>query len=126
MKATGKIEDYTIETDVKYAPLEAFDVGALQRSLEPWTNQTLCRVNDMVMRLGVVEGEFHWHRHDKDDEFFYVIDGLLIVDVEGRDSVELAPGQAIVVPAGTVHRTRAPVRTAMLMAETMAIRATGD
>ena len=126
MGAQGRLDDYTIHTDVKYAPLEKFDVGALQRSLEPWFNQTLCRINDMVMRLGVVEGEFHWHKHDRDDEFFYVIDGRLIVDVEGRDSVELAPGQAIVVPAGTVHRTRAPVRTAMLMAATAEVRPTGD
>jgi mannose-6-phosphate isomerase-like protein (cupin superfamily) len=86
----------------------------------------LCRVNDMVVRLGVVEGEFHWHKHDADDELFYVLDGRLIVDVEGQDSVELAPGQAYVVPKGVVHRTRAPVRTAMLMAETAAVLPTGD
>ena len=126
MGAQGRLDDYVIRTDVKYGPLETIDVDALQRSLEPWYNQTLCRVNDMVMRLGVVEGAFHWHRHDKDDEFFYVIDGRLIVDVEGRDSVELTPGQGFVVPAGTVHRTRAPVRTAMLMAATAEVRPTGD
>ena len=118
--------DYTILTDVKYDQLEKFDVGALQRSLEPWSNQTLCRVNDMVMRLGVVEGEFHWHKHDEDDEFFYVIEGRLLIDVEGRDSVELMPGQAYVVPKGVVHRTRAPERTAILMAETAEVRPTGD
>ena len=118
--------DYTILTDVKYAQLEKFDVGALQRSLEPWSNQTLCRVNDMVMRLGVVEGAFHWHKHDEDDEFFYVIEGRLLIDVEGRDCVELLPGQAYVVPKGVVHRTRAPERTAILMAETAGVRPTGD
>lgn len=118
--------DYTILTDVKYPPLEKFDIGAFQRSLEPWSNQTLCRVNDMVMRLGVVEGEFHWHKHDKDDEFFYVIEGRLMIDVEGRDSVELTPGEAFVVPKGVVHRTRAPERTAILMAETAEVRPTGD
>jgi mannose-6-phosphate isomerase-like protein (cupin superfamily) len=120
------MSDYTIRTDVKYEPLERFDVGALQRSLDPWFNQTLCRVNDMVMRLGVVEGEFHWHKHNEDDEFFYVIEGRLIVDVEGRDSVELIPGQAYVVPKGIVHRTRAPERTAMLMAASAEVRPTGD
>ena len=119
-------DDYDMRTDVKFGPLEKFDVEALQRSLEPWTNQSLCRVNDMVVRLGVVEGEFHWHKHDADDELFYVLDGRLIVDVEGRDSVELAPGQGYVVPKGVVHRTRAPVRTAMLMAETAGVLPTGD
>ena len=126
MKAEGRLEDYVIRTEIMFGPLERIDVGALERSLEPWYNQTLCRVNDMVMRLGVVEGEFHWHRHDRDDEFFYVIDGRLIVDVEGRDSVELTAGQGFVVPAGIVHRTRAPVRTAMLMAATAEVRPTGD
>ena len=118
--------DYDMRTDVKFGPLEKFDVEALQRSLHPWTNQSLCRVNDMVVRLGVVEGEFHWHKHDADDELFYVLDGRLIVDVEGEESVELAPGQGYVVPKGVVHRTRAPVRTAMLMAETASVLPTGD
>src|SRR5688572_9158297 len=116
MRAEGRLDDYVIRTDVKYGPLETIDVGALQRSLEPWYNQTLCRVNDMVLRLGVVQGEFHWHKHDDDDELFYVVEGRLFVDVEGQDSVELAPGHAFVVPKGVVHRTRAPERTAMLMA----------
>lgn len=126
MKAQGRLDDYVIRTDVMFEPLERIDVDALQRSLEPWYNQTLCRVNDMVVRLGVVEGEFHWHKHDDDDELFYVIEGRLFVDVEGQDSVELAPGQAFVVPKGVVHRTRAPVRTAMLMAAGAEVRPTGD
>lgn len=117
---------YDIRTDVKHGPLERIDVAALAASATPWFNQTLCRVNDMVVRLGVVEGEFHWHKHESEDEFFYVAEGRLLVDVEGAESVELRPGQAYVVPAGTMHRTRAPVRTAMLMAATAQVRPTGD
>ena len=124
--AQGRMSDYTIRTDVKYGPLEKIDVDSLQRSLEPWYNQTLCRVNDMVLRLGVVQGEFHWHKHADDDELFYVVEGRLFVDIEGQDSVELAPGQAFVVPKGVVHRTRAPERTAMLMAAGAEVRPTGD
>jgi hypothetical protein len=82
--------EYTIRTDVKFGPLEVIDVNAVR---EPWFNQTLTRVNDCVVRLGVVQGEFHWHKHDAEDEFFFVVDGALFVDVEGGPSVELRPGQ---------------------------------
>ena len=118
--------EYQIHTDVTYAALERIDVAALAASVEPWFNQTLCRVNESVIRLGVVEGEFHWHRHDLDDEFFYVAEGRLLVDVENAETVDLEPGQAFVVPAGTMHRTRAPVRTVILMAATAQVRPTGD
>src|SRR5438128_11595694 len=108
---------YSINTDVKFNPLELIDVRKLQQECkEPWFNQTLCRVNDCVVRLGVVEGEFHWHKHEREDEFFYVLEGRLIIDLEGR-SVDLEPGQGFVVPRGVVHRTRAPMKTAMLMVE---------
>ena len=90
-----------------------------------WYNQTLCRVNDSVVRLGVIRGEYHWHKHETDDEFFFVIDGRLFVDLEGR-SFELRPRQGLVVPRGTTHRTRAPERTVILMVENAGIVPTGD
>jgi len=118
---------YTIHTDVKFAPLELIDVNAVRDSVrELWFNQTLTRVNDCVVRLGVVQGEFHWHKHDAEDEFFYVVDGALFIDVEGGPSVELKPGQGFTVPKGVVHRTRAPTKTAMLMFEGAGVRPTGD
>lgn len=118
---------YDIRTDVRYGPLERIDVGQI-RDGQPagWFNQTLCRVNDSVVRLGVVEGEFHWHKHDHEDEFFYVVSGRLFVDVEGGPSVELAPQQGFTVPKGVVHRTRAPERTAMLMMASAGVVPTGD
>src|SRR6185369_13239462 len=93
-------QGYDIRTDVKFGSLERFDAGAL-REAEPegWFNQTLCRVNDAVVRLGVVEGEFHWHKHDE-DELFFVLSGRLFVDVEGGPSVELLPEQGFIVPKG--------------------------
>src|SRR6058998_1233261 len=87
--------------------------------------QTLCQVNDSVVRIGVVEGEYHWHKHDDDDEFFYVADGCLLIDLEGR-TVELHPGQGMVVPKGVMHRTRAPRRTVILMVENKGIVPTGN
>jgi mannose-6-phosphate isomerase-like protein (cupin superfamily) len=92
---------------------------------DPWYNQTLCQVNNSVVRLGVMQGEYHWHKHDNDDEFFFVLDGRFIIDLEDR-SVELAQRQGFVVPKGIVHRTRAPERAIILMVETAAIIPTGD
>jgi len=90
-----------------------------------WYNQTLCKVNDSVVRLGVMHGEYHWHKHDADDEFFYVVEGQFIIDLEGR-SVKLGARQGFVVPRGVLHRTRAPVRSVILMVETASIEPTGN
>jgi mannose-6-phosphate isomerase-like protein (cupin superfamily) len=110
----------------KYNPLELIDIPAVAASFkDKWSNQTLCRVNDSVVRLGVVHGEFHWHKHDREDEFFYVISGRLLIDLEGR-TVELEPTQGFVVPKGVLHRTRAPEKTAILMVESAGIVPTGS
>jgi mannose-6-phosphate isomerase-like protein (cupin superfamily) len=120
-------QGYDIRTDILHGNLELIDVAAIRlREDQGWFNQTLCKVNDSVVRLGVVEGEFHWHKHDEEDEFFFVLSGRLFVDVEGAAPVELLPEQGFVVPKGVVHRTRAPVRTAMLMMATAAVQPTGD
>ena len=116
---------YYTRLDVLHGPLELIDVSTV-RSDHPWFNQTLCRVNESVVRLGVVEGEFHWHKHDDEDEFFFVVSGRLFVDIEGGPSVELLPEQGYVVPKGVVHRTRAPERTAMLMMASAEVKPTGD
>jgi len=117
---------YAIHTDVKFGPLEVVDVGALADACqEPWFNQTLCRVNDSVVRVGVLHGEFHWHKHDTEDEFFYVVDGRFLIDLEGR-SVELRPGQGFLVPRGVMHCTRAPERSVVLMIEAATVTPTGD
>jgi mannose-6-phosphate isomerase-like protein (cupin superfamily) len=92
---------------------------------DKWYNQTLTRVNDSVVRLGVVQGEYHWHKHDEEDEFFYVVEGRFIVDLQDR-SVELAPRQGFTVPRGIVHRTRAPERAVVLMVEPAGVVPTGD
>jgi mannose-6-phosphate isomerase-like protein (cupin superfamily) len=118
---------YSIHTDVKYGPLELVDVGGLADACtERWWNQTLSRVNDCVLRLGVFrEGDFHWHQHEREDEFFYVIEGRLLLDLEGR-TVELGPRQGLLVPRGVQHRTRAPERTVVLMIEAASVVPTGD
>jgi mannose-6-phosphate isomerase-like protein (cupin superfamily) len=117
---------YSINLDARYGPLETVDVQALVDACrEPWYNQTLCRVNDSVVRLGVLQGEFHWHKHDSEDEFFFVIEGRFVIELEGR-TVELSPRQGFTVPKGVMHRTRAPERTVVLMIEGAGVIPTGD
>ena len=106
--------------------MEIIDEKALADECKfTWYNQTLCNVNDSVVRLGVIEGEYHWHKHDEDDEFFYVVEGQLLIDLEGR-TVELSPRQGFVVPKGVTHRTRALRRTVILMVENAGIIPTGS
>ena len=117
---------YDTRLNVLHNPLEVIDEKALADAApHKWYNQTLCQVNASVVRLGVVEGEYHWHKHDNDDEFFYVVEGTLLIDLEDR-IVDLAPRQGFVVPKGVLHRTRAPQRTVMLMFENAGIIPTGD
>lgn len=117
---------YDIHMDVKFPPLSVVEAGRLADSCtEKWWNQTLCRVNDSLVRLGVFEGEFHWHKHDREDEYFHVLEGRLFLDLEGR-TVELAPRQGLLVPRGVLHRTRAPQRTVVLMIEAASVVPTGD
>ncbi|PYJ40510.1 MAG: cupin domain-containing protein [Verrucomicrobia bacterium] len=117
---------YETHLDVRYDHLQVIDLAEVINAVRhPWFNQTLCRVNESVVRLGVVKGEYHWHKHDDLDEFFYVVAGLFIIDLENR-TVELGPQQGFVVPRGIRHRTRAPKRTVILMVEGEAIVPTGD
>ena len=117
---------YVTHLDVRFPPLERIDVPALVRACtDQWYNQTLCRVNESVVRLGVVQGEYHWHKHEEDDEFFYIVEGRFLIDLPDR-ILELGPGQGVVIPKGVMHRPRAPERTVILMVETSGIVPTGD
>src|SRR5437763_12816066 len=117
---------YATHLAIRYSPLEVVDVPVLIDAVrDKWYNQTLCKVNDSVVRLGVVEGEYHWHKHDDLDEFFYVVEGKFFIDLEER-VVELSERQGFVVPRGIVHRTRAVDRAVILMVEGAGIVPTGD
>ena len=117
---------YETRLNILFPHLELIDEKVLSNAVShKWYNQTLCKVNDSVVRLGVVQGEYHWHKHDNDDEFFYVVEGKLLVDLE-NSTVELGPRQGIVVSKGVPHRTRAPQRTVVLMFENAGVIPTGD
>ncbi len=117
---------YETRLNILHRQLEVIDIHKFAETIEfKWFNQTLCKVNDSVVRVGIIEGEYHWHKHDRDDEFFYVMSGQLLIDLEDR-TIDLSPGQAFVVPRGVVHKTRAPERTIILMVENAGIVPTGD
>ena len=120
------MNDYDIHLDDKFGSLTLIDLPAEIAAHEPWFNQTLTTLNDAVVRLGVIEGDFHWHHHDDNDEFFMVLEGQLLIDLQDRDTVVLGPHQGYTVPRQVEHRTRAPVRTAILMIEAAGVKPTGD
>jgi len=107
--------------------LQLIDVPSLvEKCTDQWYNQTLCQVNESVVRLGILKGEYHWHKHDAEDEFFFTLDGILLIDIEGSDTVALSQHQGYVVPRGVEHKTRAPEKVVVLMVETAGIVPTGD
>ena len=120
------MENYDIRYDDKYGQLTHIDLVAEGVAHDPWFNQTLTTVNDSVVRLGVLEGDFHWHKHDHEDEFFLVLAGELVIEVEDSETVRLAPHQGYTVPRGVMHKTSAPVRTTLIMVEPAGVVPTGD
>lgn len=118
--------EYVTKLDIKFDHLEKMDINQMVNECkDKWFNQTLTQVNGSVVRLGIVEGEYHWHKHDNDDEFFYVVQGQLLIDLEGQ-TIELNPNQGVTISKGVMHRPRAPKKTVMLMVETNTIQPTGD
>lgn len=118
--------NYVTKLDVRFKHFELIDISAIVRECkDKWYNETLAKVNDSVVRVAIIQGEYHWHKHDKDDEFFFVLDGQLLVDLEDR-TIELNPNQGVTISKGVVHRTRALQKTVMLMVETSSIQPTGD
>ena len=117
---------YVTRLDVKFDHQQLIDIDKIvDQCTDKWFNQTLTKVNSSVVRIGIIEGEYHWHKHDKDDEFFLVLDGKLFIDLEDR-SIILNPNQGMTISRGVLHRTRAPNKTVILMVETSEITPTGD
>ena len=126
MDKTAAADRYDISKDVLFGQGERIDVNEVAGAQAPWWNRTLSEVNDSVVRLAVMEGDFHWHKHDAEDEFFYVVEGALTIEVENRSPVELQPGQGVTIPAGVMHFPRAQGRTVVLMVEKGTVTPTGD
>ena len=117
---------YVTKLDVKFKHFELIDIPAIVKDCkDKWFNQTLTKVNNSVVRIGIVQGEYHWHQHENDDEFFFVLEGQLLIDLEDR-TIELSPNQGVTISKGVMHRPRSPQKTVMLMVETSAIQPTGS
>ena len=125
---------YATHLNVLFDPLEKFALDPLVSTVrDAWYNQTLARVNDSVVRLGVMQGEYHWHEHTGDDELFFVLEGRFLIDLEPQADgitpgrvVTLGPREGFVVPKNVRHRTRAPERAVILMVEGSGILPKGD
>ena len=120
-------QPYVNHMNILKSPLQLIDIQSLvNECTDKWYNQTLCQINDSVVRLGILHGEYHWHKHDKEDEFFFTLSGELFLDIEGMETVVLKPHQGYVVPKGIVHKTRAPEKVVVLMIELAGVIPSGD
>ncbi len=118
--------EYNQQMDIRFEHQELIDISKIVDECDDkWFNQTLTKINDSVARIGIVEGEYHWHTHEEDDEFFFVLSGKLYIDLEGK-TIELNPNQGVTISKGVQHRPRAPFKTVMLMVETASIDPIGN
>jgi mannose-6-phosphate isomerase-like protein (cupin superfamily) len=92
---------------------------------EHWRPKTVASLNGQEVRIVKVQGTFPWHHHDHEDELFLVWKGRF--RVEFRDHiVELGPGEMVMVPRGTEHRTAADEEAEVLIFEPSETRNTGN
>ena len=119
-------DDYDIHLDEKYGKSTVIDIPAEMAANQPWFNQTLTSVNDAVVRLGIIEGDFHWHKHDDQDEFFLVLEGAAADRHRGRGHRDPQPARGLHGAARRgAHDARAR-RTTILMVESAGVVPTGD
>ena len=120
------MKNFVTKDGVAFGSLRKVDIPAEIAAHNPWFNETLTEVNDAVVRLGIFEGEFPWHKHDEQDEFFLVLEGEIFLDVEGAETAHLREHEGFTVPMGVRHRPRSPKRSAVLMVERKGIVPLGD
>lgn len=90
--------------------LELLRLLNLTKNSSIYMNEIVSEVNDHVVRLAVIDGDYHWHKHDDCDEAFFVLEGELYIDLDEK-TVSLQPGDLFTIPAGVMHRTRSNQRT---------------
>ena len=119
-------DPYNTKLDIKFKHFEVIDIPQMVKECkDKWFNQTLTEVNNSVVRVGIIKGEYHWHKHGNDDEFFFVLEGKLLIDLEDK-TIELTAGQGVTISRNVMHKTRAPIKTVILMVENRGIIPTGD
>jgi mannose-6-phosphate isomerase-like protein (cupin superfamily) len=92
---------------------------------ERWSPRVVAELNGQEVKLVKLEGEFVWHSHAQEDELFLVLEGTLRMELRDR-TIELAPGQLLVVPRGVEHRPVAEGEVHVLLFEPAGTLNTGD
>jgi quercetin dioxygenase-like cupin family protein len=91
-----------------------------------WSPKVIGKVNDQYVKVAKLQGEFVWHKHDDEDEFFQVLKGSMRIQIEGQPDVDLSPGDFCVIPRGTLHNPIAEHECWIVLIETVTTQHTGD
>ena len=106
---------------VRFPPLVVVDLASEAAAVtDTYRNQVISQVNTSCLRLAVLSGDYPWHQHPRSDELFLVMEGSFEIELADGRVLRLRPWQTVVVPAGTVHRTRGVGRTVNLCFEAVA------
>jgi len=84
------------------------------------------RVNDQVMRMSYVDGEFHWHKHTDQDELFYILKGKLVIQLKDQPDITLSEGQMAMIPKGVEHCPTSIEPSYVLLFEPFVLQTRGD
>ena len=92
---------------------------------EHWRPKIVGELNGQEVKVVKFQGEFVWHQHEREDELFLVWRGQMRIEFRDR-TVELGPGEFLVVPHGIEHRTAADEEVEVVLFEPAATRNTGS
>jgi mannose-6-phosphate isomerase-like protein (cupin superfamily) len=93
---------------------------------KPWSPIEVARVNDQVVRMSLLEGEYHWHKHTNEDELFYVYRGSISIQLQGQPDLELRDGEMAVIPKGVEHCPKSAQPSYVLVFEPYVLQSRGD
>ncbi len=92
----------------------------------PWSPVEIARVNDQVVRMALLQGEYHWHKHTSEDELFFVYRGRIVIQLKGQPDIELGEGEMAVVPKGVEHCPKSEEPSYILVFEPHTLQSQGD
>lgn len=93
---------------------------------QPWSPIEVARVNDQVVRMSLVTGEYHWHKHTNEDELFYVYKGKIIIQLRDQEDIPLQEGEMAVIPKGVEHCPKSMEPSYVLVFEPQVLKSRGD